>query len=85
MIRLRDRHTGAEAEWDRHKWSGDPGLVKLLQMLSRWTSLSAHTPFADIQARMAEEFPPQGVDVVAQTKPEEWDLSEEALLEHGIP
>ena len=35
MIRLRDKATGAEAEWDRRQWSGDPDFVNLLQAAMR--------------------------------------------------
>ena len=31
MIRLREAVTGAEAEWDRHKWSGDKRFVSRLR------------------------------------------------------
>ena len=73
MIRLRDKATGAEAEWDRYEWSGDEGFVRRCRTLASIEHVygSAHDTFAVIQERMAETFPPHGVAVVRQTKPKE--------------
>ena len=73
MIRLREEVTGAEAEWDRHEWSGDKRFVKRLRTLAEIEHVfgTHHDTFAQIQTRMAERFPPSGVEVVRQTKPEE--------------
>ena len=81
MIRLRDKATGAEAEWDRRKWSGDEGLVERLQRLMRIERIPgfSHETFASIQARMAETFPGHGLVVVRQTKPEELEYEADEI------
>ena len=73
MIRLREKGTGAEAEWDRHKWSGDARFIKRLKTLDNIFRLSgyAHDTYASIQRRMAEMLPRAGIEVVRQTKPKE--------------
>ena len=73
MIRLREAVTGAEAEWDRHKWSGDKRFVSRLRTLANIEHVveSHHDTFAQVQARMAQRFPASGIEVVRQTKPEE--------------
>ena len=73
MIRLRDKATGAEAEWDRDNWSGDADLVSLLRVMVRTEHIRSHChdTFGAMQARMAESFPAYGIVVVRTTKPEE--------------
>ena len=74
MIRLREKATGAEAEWDRGKWSGEPRLVKRLRTVTYILdvfSSGAHDTYAAIQGRMAEKLPRAGIEVVRQTTPKE--------------
>lgn len=73
MIRLREDATGAEAEWDRGRWSGDEDFVRRLRVLANIEHALTYvsTSFAWVQARMAERFPAHGVTVVRQAEPEE--------------
>lgn len=78
MIRLRDRFTGAEAAWDQtagdgYRWSGDPGLVRLLDLLMRVENLPSkpgpgYLP-STLQAMIAERLPVHGLVVLEQTPP----------------
>ena len=87
MIRFRERHLGAEAEWDRGVWSGDPDLVHLLEIAARSEGILpfSHTPFGDVQAAMARKFAAWAIDVVAQTKPREYEWSDEDCERYGVP
>lgn len=79
MIRLRDLFTGAEAEWDGGDWSGDPGFIERLRVLTdieHVYSSAVHDSFASVQQRMAERLPRHGIDVVRQAEPEELPLPE---------
>ena len=75
MIRFRQKGTGAEAEWDRGQWSGDPDLVRLLEVASRVefppNLTIPHATFWSQQQLMAEHLPGYGVVVVRQTTPVE--------------
>ena len=73
MIRVRDKATGAEAEWDGHEWTGDPDFVALLQLACSAPGLQfdPFAGYAHTQQRMAETLPGQGFEVVRQTKPVE--------------
>ena len=59
MIRLRDRVTGAEAEWDRGQWSGDADFIRQLRVMMRIEHVRSHChdTFGAMQARMVERFP----------------------------
>lgn len=73
MIRFRDKRTGAEAAWDRGRWSGDPDLARQMEVRMRieHLDLGPSTAFGDLQADMAERLPPYGLVVVEQTTPKE--------------
>ncbi len=77
MIRFRQKATGAEAEWDRGEWSGDPDLVQMLELAMRIEHLPAFAwhPFQVTQKLMAEQLPEYGLVAVEQTAPVEdpWD------------
>ena len=73
MIRLRDKATGDEAEWDGHEWTGDTDFSALLEIVCQTLGLR-FDPFAGyghVQQRMAETLPQHGFVVVRQTKPVE--------------
>ena len=69
MIRFRQRLTNAEAEWDQGRWSGDPDLVRLCELLMRHERLPAWNwdPYSAIQDAIAREFPKHGLTIVEQT------------------
>ena len=73
MIRLRDKATGAEAEWDREQWSGDADFIRQLRVMMHIEHVRSfcHDTFGAMQARMAERFPSWGIVVVRTTTPEE--------------
>ena len=73
LIRLRDKATGAEAEWDREQWSGDTDFIQQLRVMMRIEHVRSfsHDTFGAIQSRMAERFPSYGIVVVHTTTPEE--------------
>ncbi len=73
MIRVRDKATGAEAEWDGHEWTGDPDFAALLRIACRALRLQfdPFAGYAHVQQRMAETLPQHGFVVVRQTKPVE--------------
>lgn len=73
MIRLRDKATGAEAEWEMGEWSGDPDFVSLLELLVRAERLGErqrpHESWGETQLRMTEQFPKHGIVAVKTTPP----------------
>lgn len=74
MIRLREKGSGAEAQWDPpDTWSGDARFVKRLKTLCSILNVYSHVhaAYGDIQQRMAERLPRAGIEVVRQTKPKE--------------
>ena len=81
MIRLRDKATGAEAEWELGQWSGDPELVELLKMTMRAVGLGLeheqeqlpYRSWTQTQRLMSERLPKHGIVVVETTAPaEDW-------------
>ena len=59
IIRVRDKVTGAEAEWDREQWSGDADFIRQLRVMMRIEHVRSHChdTFGAMQARMVERFP----------------------------
>ena len=58
MIRLRDKVTAAEAQWDE-QWSGDADFIRQLRVMTRIEHVRSHChdTFGARQARMVEGFP----------------------------
>lgn len=75
MIRFRQKATGAEAEWDQRRWSGDSDFVRFLESAARLVDPPGLTmpnrTFAETQRILAEGLPQFGVVVLRQTKPVE--------------